>query len=343
MPQENFKHHSAVRQSYADQQTLAELETDSTLKENAESAYQAIEDQIRAVDWSAVSLEDIKPEINMMLEQIEREGTLRSLDWSTLSSRLNSKIKLPATAKTEFIEWLQATWVARVQALRPVAAENAQNISKQLAKKITSYLQHQKKSGLQLEQIADSFTYFVSHSIALLAHPSELTTKTDLDRLVDGPQWMRSLWDIESWQQALEQRKDLTVEEIQQVLNWGEHVWQPKVHQLGLWLQAAQSEIREQLSFPVNSLPDVNLSAVHLPDVNLPSGKPLADVRQKIVEQINLAQKQAKERAIALKEDMQKQADATRRQVAIAAWWLFIALVSSGSAAVGAGWLAAVY
>ncbi|MGD1863068.1 MAG: hypothetical protein ACFB0D_00800 [Phormidesmis sp.] len=44
-----------------------------------------------------------------------------------------------------------------------------------------------------------------------------------------------------------------------------------------------------------------------------------------------------------MKVDIQRSADAARGQVAIAAWWLFIALVSSGSAAAGAGYLAATY
>ncbi|MEL6552817.1 MAG: hypothetical protein AAFQ63_05050, partial [Cyanobacteria bacterium J06621_11] len=136
----------------------------------------------------------------------------------------------------------------------------------------------------------------------------------------------------------LEDRKDLSVEEIQQILDWGERVWQPKVTQVGSWLQVAQSELREHLS-----LPDVGLPDVGLPDTDVLSRKPLEEAKQKIVGQIELAQEKAQEKAIALKEDLQQQAEATRRQVAIAAWWLFIALVSSGSAAAGAGWLAAVY
>ena len=84
-----------------------------------------------------------------------------------------------------------------------------------------------------------------------------------------------------------------------------------------------------------------------MPDVDLPDGQPLAEVRQQIVEQIAAAQTKVSDRAQALKEslkeDIQLQADAARRQVAIAAWWLFIALVSSGSAAASAGYLATQY
>ncbi|MEL6939771.1 MAG: hypothetical protein AAFO84_11325, partial [Cyanobacteria bacterium J06598_1] len=61
------------------------------------------------------------------------------------------------------------------------------------------------------------------------------------------------------------------------------------------------------------------------------------------VGQIELAQTKVTERAAAVKAELQTQADAARRQVAIAAWWLFIALISSGSAAAGAGYLAAIY
>ena len=47
--------------------------------------------------------------------------------------------------------------------------------------------------------------------------------------------------------------------------------------------------------------------------------------------------------ATAVKTDLQQRADAARRQVAIAAWWLFISLVLSGTSAGFSGWLAVMY
>lgn len=310
----------------------------ASLRELAQAAYksvyQRLEDHLQSVDWSTVSLEDIKPEINLILEQIEREGTLRSLDWSALGSR----IQLRETAKAEFTAWLQTAWLSKAQALRPAVIESTQTISRHLADQITDYLQHQDKSALQPEQIAKKLTRLVSHSISILPHPQSLIEHSNLEAIFDQRHWNRALWDKATWKKLLEDRKDLSVEEIQQILDWGERVWQPKVTQVGSWLQVAQSELREHLS-----LPDVGLPDVGLPDTDVLSRKPLEEAKQKIVGQIELAQEKAQEKAIALKEDLQQQAEATRRQVAIAAWWLFIALVSSGSAAAGAGWLAAVY
>ncbi|MGD1896362.1 MAG: hypothetical protein ACFB16_05345 [Phormidesmis sp.] len=295
-----------------------------------EKAYQALESQFQSIDWSNASLEDIKPEVNLVLEQLEREGTLRSLDWSALSSRIH----LPATAQAEFTAWLQTAWLAKVRSLRPAITQTSQNLSQQLADQITHYLHHQKKSELEPARIAKHLTHSIGNAIAALPHPSELIDS----ELLDSDNWNKQLWDKEAWQQALKNRKDLTAEEIQQILAWGERVWQPKAQQIGRWIQTAGAEVSKHLTLPTTGDLSEKVSDIGLPETN-----PLVEARQKIVDQIELAQEKVIERAIAVKADLQTQANAARRQVAIAAWWLFIALITSGSAAASAGWLATRY
>lgn len=292
-----------------------------------EKTYQAIESQVYAIDWSKTSLEDIKPEINILLEQLEKEQTLQSLDWQALTSRL----QLPATARAEFVAMLQTAWNAKVQSLQPIAIHSVHQLSQQVAEQITHLLHYQEKSELTPDKIADKLTQVVTKTISSLPEPAELIDDDDLGSLLDQETWDSKLWNKEAWQETLEKRKDLTTEEIQRILAWGEQVWQPKAQQVSRWLQAAKAEVSEQLA-------DLDLPQVDLSEANL-----LIEAREQVVGTIVAAQEKVSTRAIALKQDLQVQADAARRQVAIAAWWLFIALILSGSAAAEAGYLAAIY
>ncbi|MGB3571973.1 MAG: hypothetical protein WBA01_08005, partial [Phormidesmis sp.] len=230
---------------------------------------------------------------------------------------------------------------------------SAQTRSQQLTDQITYFLHHQKKADLDPAKMTEPLTQIVSKAIAALPNPSDKLDQhvnldsTTLSDWLDKDTWDKQLWDKDAWKQALEDRKDLTTAEIQQILDWGDRTWQPKAQQISSWLQTLRSEVSEHLQLPDLHLSDLplseQLSNLHLPDLNLPDGSKLAEARQQIVDQVVAAQEKVTERAIALKEDLQSQADAARRQVAIAAWWLFIALVSSGSAAAAAGYLAAVY
>ncbi|MEL6940101.1 MAG: hypothetical protein AAFO84_13000, partial [Cyanobacteria bacterium J06598_1] len=210
--------------------------TDISIQQFTEQAYETIEAQLKTVDWSKTSLEDIKPEVMLLLEQIERTSQGRSLDWSTLTSR----IQLPATIKEDFINWFDARWRAQVQSLHPAAAvQGTQHLSQQLAGQINHYLHHQEKSELSPTEIAQNLTQMVGSAIATLPQPSELANISEISELIDTDTWKQQLWNPTQWRASLEKRKDLTAEEIQQILEWGEQVWEPKVQQVTSWLQAA--------------------------------------------------------------------------------------------------------
>lgn len=199
-------------------------------------------------------------------------------------------------------------------------------LSQQLSQKITQLLTYQEKSALQPDKLTPQLAQIVVSTLSTVPRPAELVSTSDIGHL-----W-QTLWNRDTWQQALENRKDLTTEEIQQLLSWGETVWQLKAQQVGDWLQAAQAEAQKLLSLPLLSLP------MALPDVTA-----VETARQRVVNQIVQVQERLSERAIAAQAKIQHQANTARQQVAIAAWWIFIALISSGSAAAGAGWLAATY
>ncbi|MEL6453409.1 MAG: hypothetical protein AAFQ40_01665 [Cyanobacteria bacterium J06623_5] len=302
----------------------------------AHKAYQILESHLAAVDWSQVSLEDVKPEIVLLLDQLE-SGSLQSLDWAALSDR----IRIPSAAKAEFVTWLKEVFreklqmeklriekpdIERLKTVPPSAMEAGKLLSQQLSQKITQLLTYQEKSALQPDKLTPQLAQIVVSTLSTVPRPAELVSTSDIGHL-----W-QTLWNRDTWQQALENRKDLTTEEIQQLLSWGETVWQLKAQQVGDWLQAAQAEAQKLLSLPLLSLP------MALPDVAA-----VETARQRVVNQIVQVQERLSERAIAAQAKIQHQANTARQQVAIAAWWIFIALISSGSAAAGAGWLAATY
>ncbi len=290
----------------------------------ASKAYETLENHFQSINWSEVSLEDVKPDVALLLEQVEKQGTLPAPDWQTISSR----IQLPESAKAEFTTWLKTAWTDRVQSLQPAVAQSSQDLSHQLAKQITHFLHHQQKAALTPAQMSESLTHVVSGALAILPNPSALSNFSNLS----------NLWDKETWQETLEKRKDLTRDEIEQVLDWGETVWQPKAQQLGSWLQTIQAEAKEYID-----LPDVDTLTQPVADAAQQVIEQLVETKESLVQQAGEVKESFVEQVDEVKADIQRQADAARGQVAIAAWWLFIALVSSGSAAAGAGYLAATY
>ena len=287
-------------------------------------AYDTLENYFQSVDWSKVSLEDIRPEITSLLEQTKREGAIALLNWQTIGSYIH----LPENTKTEFIDWLQTAFSHKLQSLQPTAIRHTQNLSHQLNEQITHLLNHSTKAALTPSQLTESLIQTVGNTVATLPEHS----------LISHPSHIPTLWNKEKWQQALEQRKDLTQTEIEQVLKWGETRWQPKAQQLGRWLQEVQTAAREHISLP-------NTSTLTQPKANTANQMvdQLIETKENIAEQVGEVKESIAEQVNDVKTDIQRQADVARGQVAIAAWWLFIALISSGSAAAGAGYLAATY
>jgi len=265
-------------------------------------------DYFRSIDWSAVSLEDIKPEVVSQLRSLDLKG---DLDWQSLGAHL----QVPDEVKTDLLDWLQTTgqtlsrqprrWAIRI-------GKSAQSFTQYLIRQITHYLKFQEKSAFRPDQIAEDLTTILKHAVELLPNPSDWEVLSDLKHLID-PRLL---------QETLENRRDMTTEQIQEVLGWFDNAWQTVTRQVLDWSQTLWAETRHWLSTRSDNLDGARHYLVDR----------IADTRQDL-----------QDRAAQVKAEIKEQADAVRRQVAIAAAWLFISLLTSGGAAMAAGWLAVRY
>ena len=180
----------------------------------------------------------------------------------------------------------------------------AQHLTKRLTKQVNYYLQHRDKSAFQPAEMVRDLTQM---------------TKASLGSLSDG--LPDPLFDQATWQQALEKRRDMTADEIQQTLAGAESAWQQAFQQVNSWAKTSWSEVQETLA----------------------SKTPVGTAQRQITEGLSAAQQTLETKANAVKADLQTQADAARGQVAIAAWWLFSSLLLSGVSAAASGWLAVTY
>ncbi len=245
------------------------------------------------------------------LSEPEQRSAEASTEAETETKQTESypqKIQQALESSVQAVEWQEV--------LAP-SLNGTGDLVSQMKTQIARYLQKQDKLSFHPVQMAKDLTHIVGHGLRSLPHPSDLPNLAELE----------TLWDKSSWQLALEKRKDLTVDEIQEILAWGETAWKPVVKQAGIWLQSLQSQAEQLLSLVDNASLDTSLDTA----------------RETIVEQIGLAKEKLDEQATAMKAEIQTQADAARKQGAIAAWWLFIALSLSGMAAGSAGWLAVLY
>lgn len=190
------------------------------------------------------------------------------------------------------------------------SGQSAQTIAKQLATQVSYYLQHQDKSALQPAQMAHDLSQLAKTSLGSLAHA-----------LPDS--WPDSWFDQAAWQQALEKRRDMTADEIRQVLAGAETGWQQALQQVNAWADTSWSEVQGALKSKNDALLDA--------------------ANQQITKGLSAAQHTLETQVDAVKADLQTQADAARGQVAIASWWLFSSLLLSGISAAVSGWLAVRY
>jgi hypothetical protein len=114
----------------------------------------------------------------------------------------------------------------------------------------------------------------------------------------------------------------MTAEQIQEILDWFDNAWQTVTGQVLDWTKTLWAETRDWLSTRSDNLDGARHYLVDR----------IADTRQDL-----------QDRAAQVKAEIKEQADAVRRQIAIAAAWLFLSLLTSAGAAMAAGWLAVRY
>jgi hypothetical protein len=272
-----------------------------------ERANHRLTDYFHSIDWSAVSLEDIKPEVIGQLQSLDLKG---ELDWQSLRAHL----QVPEELKDDLFGWLPTVGAVMRQPRRWAdrVGESTQSFAQYLIRQITHYLKFQDKAAFRPDQIAEDLTTILKNAVELLPDPSDWEILSDLKQLID-PRLL---------QETLENRRDMTADQIQAVLGWFENAWQIVTRQVLDWTQTLWAETQAWLSTRSDNLDEARQSLVNR----------IADVQQDL-----------QDRAAQVKADLQSQADAVRRQVAIAAAWLFFSLLSSAGAAMAAGWLGVHY
>ena len=268
----------------------------------------ALSESLQTVDWSVVSLEALKPALLNQLQSLDIRG---ELDWVASTQHL----QIPSAVKTELVDWLQETaqslsrlprrWAQRV-------GRSTESLLHQFTRQLSHYLQFQEKPALQPEHIAQDMVQIVNNVVGSLSSLPDLPNWTDIAQVLD----------VSTLGRELEKRRDMTLDDSQQVLDWLEAAWQKTIHQ-------------------INTLPEVLWSEAHA--IVQSEIDDLDAIRQQVVDRIEDTQAAVQAQAAAIKVDLQRQADATRRQVAIAAWWLFLSLLTSAASAGIAGWLAVQY
>ncbi|PSN20302.1 hypothetical protein C7271_02955 [filamentous cyanobacterium CCP5] len=188
------------------------------------------------------------------------------------------------------------------------AGRSTQDFLSYLQTKLTQYLQFQDKSAFTPAQIAQDVADIVKSGLRFVPSFSGLAEQIPDISL-----------DQQAWKHALENRRDLTAAEIQQLLDWLDSAWQRATGQLVTW----GKDLYDQISFD--------------------PGQPIEAVRQQLIDLTEAVQAQLQAQATEVTAEVQRQANAVRRQVAIAAWWLFISLLGSAIAAGSAGWIAVIY
>ncbi|NJN01000.1 MAG: hypothetical protein HC816_00145 [Leptolyngbyaceae cyanobacterium RM1_1_2] len=293
----------------------------------AEELYQNLEAYLQAIDWSNVTLEEIKSQVMQLLAEAQTSGQAFDV------KRLLSRLSLPEAVQTQLERSLRQ---ARHKALKlprrwaKRAGQVATSASDRLTTKLSNYLRYQDRSALNPEQITQDLSQIVKATVQSL--PEALSSLPLLE-----PSF---------WQQALAERRDLTQAEMQSVLAELTSVWQTLTQQASTWAtELKPNALVESLSRFTGDIAD-NISGQISGQITGSDGaesNPLDTVRQQVVARLSAAQQQLQAQTQAVQQELQAQTDAARRQIAIAAWWLFIGLFSSGLAAAGAGWLAVLY
>ncbi len=286
---------------------------------------QTLTDYFQTNNEATPSLEDIKPVLLDLLSQHSWQSSLSHLDWNDFSSH----IQVPRKLQPALSEWLQEIRPSIVQPPRRWvnrALHSTQDLAHWLTTQISRYLRYQDREAFQPTQIAKDLAHigkgiFLSSVLHWQRRFAEGARPND-ESLSEILQ-LESLLDSDLWQQELAKRRDLTPSEIQQVLDWCQAAWKQAIQQIYTGVQTLWSTSGEMLS--------------------LEDGNPLKAAGQQVVEQIEDAQQTLQSHAIAIKAEILQPVNAARKQVAIAAWWLFNSLIWSGMAAALAGWGAVLY
>ncbi|MCM1982626.1 YrzE family protein [Lyngbya confervoides] len=193
--------------------------------------------------------------------------------------------------------------------------QSSEDVLHYLQRQLNHYLRFQDKSALNPAQMAQDLGQILQRLLG------PLVTKLPDPAALQGLE--------ESWQQALEARSDLSSLDREAIRSGFQSAWQTALAGTENTLRSLETSIKEGLATAREALAN--------------GDTPLEQVRQQVVDQIVSIQAQLAAQAQDLALDLQQQAEAAKRQVQIAAWWLLGSLLLSGASAAIAGWLAVLY
>lgn len=303
----------------------AVMESISTPPQSGQSVNLAIIEKIqdkiiaycRYTNLDLLTPDSLTEKVRSQLKEHSLDGSLAiSIDLETIETTLSRRQGLALAERQRLMKALCAAlpqplpqkpapqrWAVR-------SSRSAKSFAEHLSTQVNYYLRHRDKAALQPAQMARDLTQLAKTSLGSFS-----------DQLPDS--LPDSVFNKALWQQELEKRRDMTTEEIQQILSGTESVWQQTLQKVGSWANASWSEVQETLKSENNALMDAASHQI---------SKGLSAAQQTLENQVD-----------AVKTDLQTQADAARGQAAIAAWWLFSSLLLSGISAATSGWLAVNY
>ncbi|PZO09523.1 MAG: hypothetical protein DCF25_21560 [Leptolyngbya foveolarum] len=292
-----------------------------------------VTDYLQSVDWSEANLGDFKDEVFQQVQSaiVSPMGLSQNLD----PGRLVASLSVPVSVKNDLLALIRTKgdslikyprrWVER-------AADSSQDWGAQLTHQLSQYLQRQDLSSKPEEIVQDA-----SRILAATAQSIPVDKLPELG--------------ADFWQQVVGHRKDLKPEDVQIITGGLSDTWQSTTEtlpQIKAQLETKSAEQWQGIQSAVHSLThlvsddilDPVKEAISDFDERLNLDEMLAPAKQKFLEAVEGAQDGFKQQSALAAQAVQEKAEQVRHQVAIAIWWLFISLLTSGASAAAGGWLA---
>ncbi len=281
-------------------------------KPDDEPFYSALSGYFRSIDWPDtgldIGLDELKPQAIAQIKSII--ASLPTVPQQIDDSRLLESLSLSPATQSELSSWLQQSrnellGTPRRWATR--AAQVSQDWSEQLMTQVKHYLQHQKKSDLSSTQVLQDLSQITKAAARTVPHAARVLPE------LSGA----------FWQEALASRSDLDLGEGEAIAGRLTSAWQTVTQSVGHWEDELQSATQSVMQFVSDDVVETT--------------------RQQFIDLLESAQSKIQTQTETVKRELEQQAEQVRHQAAIAAWWLFISLLTSGAASAGAGWLAVKY
>ena len=259
------------------QETWQQLLPDPELAVNAASTVQKrvsemIADSLQGLDGETVTLEDLKPHLVQLLDRPTSGLTslnqyVGQLDWIALAQDLQQDYDFSPQHLNSVLGWLQEEW-QQVAKVPRRWARRSQRTSQDWQKQLQRYLKYQNRTALtkaesmekDLQQILDEVTDWQPISKhqkkSSQSWPQQLTPPDPGDVVA-----------------ALQKRRDLTTNEIDQIASQMTSTWQKLTDEAQHLQQQAQSSLDTVVTKIWETLSSVSISAPDPSDLQADLGK----------------------------------------------------------------------